>query len=72
MRGAAYRRGGLSAGGRTAEVAADEPGGTARPGGTLTSLESDRREIECDEEVLEEVLDHANLIVQSVIALEQM
>jgi hypothetical protein len=40
--------------------------------GTPTSLEGDRRQVERDQEVLEQVLDHTDLIVQPVIALEQV
>jgi hypothetical protein len=39
---------------------------------TITLFERDRWQVQRDEEVFEEVLDHANLVVQTVIALEQM
>jgi hypothetical protein len=36
------------------------------------SLEGDGRQVERDEKVLEEILDHADLIMQAVIAFEQV
>ena len=39
---------------------------------TATLLEGNGRQVERDEEVLEEILDHADLIMQAVIAFEQV
>jgi len=40
--------------------------------GTITLFEGDRRQVQRNEEVFEEVLDDANLVVQAVVAFEQM
>ena len=40
--------------------------------GTATSLEGNGRQVERDEKVLEEILDHTDLIMQAVIAFEQV
>jgi hypothetical protein len=73
--GAAYRRrrdgGGLTSGERTGPDGVPVKRPPARPcARNPASLEGDGREIERNEEVFEEVLDDADLVVQAVIAFE--
>jgi len=74
VRGTAYRR---------SACGGDEPLarllGQSTPGGRgagyahpLTSFEGDRWQVQRDQEVFEEVLDHANLVVEAVVALQQV
>lgn len=56
-------------------VRACEARGCRAPGArkpTLTLFEGDRGQIERDEEVFEEVLNHADLVVQAMVALQKV
>ena len=66
----AYRRAGVSGEWRTV----GRRTGPAPAGATdaVTLFEGDRWEVQRDEEVFEEILNHADLVVQAVVALEQM